>query len=643
MADPTMTGPTVAQNGNHHNNHAILSPSSPDAEIISSSSFHLEASTFRSENFTVKESTFTFTHRSGDMGGALADEDLADISSFSVDNHTGHGAPANGVRILPWNLPENRQIIANGGFTGQPRNGGQSAATEEVIQGNEYHAPDGVTNSPPNKFNGNGHTNGAEPAPGDVTLSAEEFADPRIRPTGPRADFFTDISRTDSATWSTEAIKSCNSDASIASSPSVILTDNGDDSCTDLSLESLREALCDGGSVPNHQIPRASAGDHFPGHQSSAEVAHREALHGLEIGDSVRERGVSLGGEETTTAEVTPDSETNSLDGSILSKVKFFSGLGAKKSESKVPTKSVVKIYRKEGILCGSDENKPENGAGDRLDARPLRNGASNVPAASLPTGFYSMRYFMGHPRRGTAVIINNRDFTMPNTPFRKGSDNDAGTLFRTLLQLGFHVESWTDLTVQNMRDAMVYYAKMDHKDADCFWLSIFSHGEDGVLYGTDGKVNLTDLTAPFRGDKCLTLAGKPKLFVIQACRGDQLDSGVDLVEADAGGSVYRIPAEADFLYAFSTPTGYFSWRNTELGSWFIQSLCRTLSDHAAHPEMDILRLLTRVNYEVSMSNESNVPGDAKWHRKKQIPSVVSMLTKDLFFTPKANKSNNHQ
>ena len=37
---------------------------------------------------------------------------------------------------------------------------------------------------------------------------------------------------------------------------------------------------------------------------------------------------------------------------------------------------------------------------------------------------------------------------------------------------------------------------------------------------------------------------------------------------------VNKIPMEADFLIAYSTIAGYFSWRNSVKGSWFIQSLC---------------------------------------------------------------------
>ncbi len=48
---------------------------------------------------------------------------------------------------------------------------------------------------------------------------------------------------------------------------------------------------------------------------------------------------------------------------------------------------------------------------------------------------------------------------------------------------------------------------------------------------------------------------------VSQACRGSNLDHGVEL-EADADvemdPKIYRIPAEADFLYAYSTVPGWF-------------------------------------------------------------------------------------
>ena len=58
--------------------------------------------------------------------------------------------------------------------------------------------------------------------------------------------------------------------------------------------------------------------------------------------------------------------------------------------------------------------------------------------------------------------------------------------------------------------------ADLDHKDNDCFVCAILSHGEDGFVWGKDKKIPINDLMEPFKGNKCVSLAGKPKIFFIQ-------------------------------------------------------------------------------------------------------------------------------
>ena len=89
-------------------------------------------------------------------------------------------------------------------------------------------------------------------------------------------------------------------------------------------------------------------------------------------------------------------------------------------------------------------------------------------------------------------------------------------------------------------------------------------------------------------------------------------------------------PAPVDHrvtVYLF--PQGYYSWRNTSNGSWFMQSLCEMLKRHGH--VLDIMQIMTRVNHKVALDFESasNTPG---FSAKKQIPCIVSMLTKDLYF-----------
>ena len=41
---------------------------------------------------------------------------------------------------------------------------------------------------------------------------------------------------------------------------------------------------------------------------------------------------------------------------------------------------------------------------------------------------------------------------------------------------------------------------------------------------------------------------------------------------------------------------------------------------------------------QVAFDFQSNTPGDYMMHEKKQIPCITSMLTRDIFFSRKANK-----
>lgn len=55
-----------------------------------------------------------------------------------------------------------------------------------------------------------------------------------------------------------------------------------------------------------------------------------------------------------------------------------------------------------------------------------------------------------------------------------------------------------------------------DHRNSACFACILLSHGEENLIYGTDGMTPIKDLTGHFRGDRCKTLLEKPKLFFIQ-------------------------------------------------------------------------------------------------------------------------------
>lgn len=292
-----------------------------------------------------------------------------------------------------------------------------------------------------------------------------------------------------------------------------------------------------------------------------------------------------------------------------------------------------------------------EQGAGesprtDAVDAKPDRssflssllikkkkNGSAvptRIPQDQVPAYQYNMNF----EKVGKCIIINNKNFDkVTGMSIRNGTDKDAEALFKCFRSLGFDVVVYNDCTCAKMQDLLKRAAEEDHTNSACFACILLSHGEEDLIYGKDGRMPIKDLTGHFRGDRCKTLLEKPKLFFVQACRGTEFDDGI---QADSGpisdtdaNPRHKIPVEADFLFAYSTVPGYYSWRNPGRGSWFVQALCSVLEKHGK--ELEIMQILTRVNYSVARHFESQ-SDDPRFSEKKQIPCVVSMLTKELYF-----------
>lgn len=241
--------------------------------------------------------------------------------------------------------------------------------------------------------------------------------------------------------------------------------------------------------------------------------------------------------------------------------------------------------------------------------------------------------YDMNKPRRGMFIIINNRFFHRETgMQERSGTDKDADSLYKIFSKYGFEVSLNHNQTKDQMMKIMINAGKENHSDCDCFGVAVLSHGDSDVIYGVDSIITIDNFIAPIK--HCKTLVGKPKIVIFQACRGTDLDSGI---QSDAVGETGVkkdvLPLEADFLYAYSTVPGYFSWRNSSKGSWFVQALTQVLKKEEC-VKMDLVRILTRVSHAVAYQFESNA-SRPEMNRKKQIPSIVSMLTKDLYLSPK--------
>lgn len=318
----------------------------------------------------------------------------------------------------------------------------------------------------------------------------------------------------------------------------------------------------------------------------------------------------------------------NGLNGQPIENV-----LGAEASETTMDMSNrdapdaLPKIHIRPAIHVRSPQLQPS-----QSDTNESQKICPSVEAWSA-TDYYNLSY----PSMGKFVIINNRKFdSRTGMGERNGTDLDAQNLYLKFKELGFDVGVHHNQTAKQMQQVFQDHAKADHSRSAAFGCAILTHGEDGVVYGTDRQLEIDHITKPFRGDRCKSLVGKPKFFFIQACRGSDLMDGipVDSNVHDASNDVCeRLPVESDFLIAYSVVPGFFSWRNSLRGSWFVQAICACLDKYGK--SMDMVRLLTRVNKQVALDFESNT-SNRDMHQKKQIPCITSMLTKDFYLDPKA-------
>ena len=255
---------------------------------------------------------------------------------------------------------------------------------------------------------------------------------------------------------------------------------------------------------------------------------------------------------------------------------------------------------------------------------------------------------------RGITLIINNASFahhpTHGQQSPRHGSEEDVRQVEALFTALDFSVRTKENLSRLQLLDELYYIAREDHSAYDCFVLWLMSHGRSGEVFCSDGNtIPIQTLHDMF--SRCDKLSGKPKLFFIQACRGDDEDEGVAAC-SDTGITSHghlspkhvdspfdsvknpasREPTHADFLYAFSTVDEYVSYRDENLGSHYVRGLVEGFRERALYDHL--LDILTVVNQKVSNMEAKRPSGKNKNEIKicKQMPEVKHTLRKKVRF-----------
>ncbi|XP_008538025.1 caspase-14 isoform X1 [Equus przewalskii] len=219
---------------------------------------------------------------------------------------------------------------------------------------------------------------------------------------------------------------------------------------------------------------------------------------------------------------------------------------------------------------------------------------------------------------------------TLCVTKAREGSEADLDALERMFQQLGFESTMKRDPTAQQFQEELEKFQQaMDAREdlVSCAFVVLMAHGVEGRLKGEDEQmVELESLFEVLNNKNCQALKARPKVYIVQACRGEQRDPGETVGSDDimmiTKDSPETIPTYTDTLHIYSTVEGYIAYRHDKEGSCFIQTLVDVFTERRG-PILELLTEVTRRMAEAELVQEGRT--------RKVNPEIQSTLRKRLY------------
>ncbi|XP_074498302.1 caspase a-like isoform X3 [Sebastes fasciatus] len=250
--------------------------------------------------------------------------------------------------------------------------------------------------------------------------------------------------------------------------------------------------------------------------------------------------------------------------------------------------------------------------------------------------------------RNRVALLITNITFTDKRSN-RNGAEKDEEDMEKLLTGLGYEVVKYTNLTGKEIDDAVIRFSKHPKlRETDSVVVVIMSHGKLGAVLGINWTKEKSDDVFPINNlhkhlgtENCPALLHKPKIIIIQACRGEDKGSvlvkdgadqdvacddvlqpdDMDDIEDDA---LEFVNKEKDFISLLSCTPDTVSYRDTVNGSLLIQYIVDVFFTFAHKEEIEKLFKKVMRRFE-----------DFSIEYRRQMPTKDRVtLTKDFYFFP---------
>nr|XP_024652309.1 LOW QUALITY PROTEIN: caspase-12 [Macaca nemestrina] len=311
----------------------------------------------------------------------------------------------------------------------------------------------------------------------------------------------------------------------------------------------------------------------------------------------------------------------------------------ADKKPSKEDPVNMVKLLARnvlDGILDDLMENNVLNteelrnlGKGLNFMVNNAGNLVDNITEKAQMAGKILKDRLLSHPKQ-LSLDISSDGERGPNTPGliicnkefhyllnRNGSELDLLGMQDLLENLGYSVVIEENLTAQEMETALRQFAaRPEHQSSDSTFLVFMSHGILNGICGTKHWDQEPDVLHDdtifeiFNNRNCRSLRDKPKVIIMQACRGSgagivwfTTDSGKASAETHGqllqssicNDAVTKAHVEKDFIAFKSSTPHNVSWRHEISGSVFISQIIYYFKEYSwSHHLEEIFRKVQR-------------------------------------------------
>ncbi|XP_030834625.1 caspase-3-like [Strongylocentrotus purpuratus] len=219
--------------------------------------------------------------------------------------------------------------------------------------------------------------------------------------------------------------------------------------------------------------------------------------------------------------------------------------------------------------------------------------------------------YKMDDKEKGLMFLFNM-------TKDRKGSDVDVRNIQHVFTEIGYEIETHSDLTAEDLQDKLetfAGYARHHYMPSAVF--VIMGNGSSTGIHCTDEPVTYKFIEN--KVSRMKYMKGKPKMIFFQGNREkakEETEADIDMEISDA----------SDLLVVHSTTSGNVPDRSVIRGSRFIQMLCKELLKNA-HVS-DLSTMLEQVTRKVGKKTFN--------HKYDKTPEVIKQgISKKIYFLPK--------